>query len=148
LHAKRWYDEPELGCLGNQDDASALPQQRIAQQALDENLSQRCTLIAVPMSRSHETPYPRTSTSSVELVPYSKELPMTTPQPDDFPSRSTGLASDADQPPHVRFRSSVPLLPTPGTVTKRHPGYVRFRSMLCECPSSFHRSPCHSASGS
>jgi len=82
-----------------------------------------------PMSNSHEPSYPRASTSSVELVPYRKELPMTTPQPDDSALRSAGLMSDTEQPPHLRFRSSVPLLPTPGTVSKRHPTNVRRRSM-------------------
>src|SRR5579863_6361220 len=89
------------------------------------------------MANSHKSPYSTTSTSTVELVPYRDELPMTTPQLDDSASpglRSAGLMSDPDAarpplPPHLRFRSSVPLLPTPGTVSKRHPSYVRRRSM-------------------
>lgn len=85
------------------------------------------------MANSHKSPYTSTSTSTVELVPYRDELPMTTPRLDDSPLpalRSPGLTSDADAalPPHLRFRSTVPLLPTPGTISKRHPSYVRRRS--------------------
>lgn len=85
------------------------------------------------MANSHKSPYTSTSTSTVELVPYRDELPMTTPRLDDSPLpalRSPGLMSDADAalPPHLRFRSTVPLLPTPGTISKRHPSYVRRRS--------------------
>ncbi len=32
---------------------------------------------------------------------------------------------DAARPPLLNIRSSVPLLPTPGTVSKRHPNFVR-----------------------
>ena len=91
------------------------------------------------MANSLKSPYTSTSTSTVDLVPYRDELPMTTPKLDDSTSpepRSAGLMSDADAarpplvPPHLRFRSTVPLLPTPGTVSKRNPPYVRRRSIF------------------
>lgn len=42
---------------------------------------------------------------------------------------SAGDARDSDttatsRPPYVSIRSAVPLLPTPGTVSNRHPTYV------------------------
>ena len=112
------------------------------------------------MASPLKSPYTSTSTSTVELVPYRDELPMTTPKLDDSTSpepRSAGLMSDTDAarpplvPPHLRFRSTVPLLPTPGTVSKRNPPYVRRRLIFDdgrEFASSLRRNPLYSAFGS
>jgi hypothetical protein len=70
--------------------------------------------------------------SEAGLESYRDDPTMTSPQYDD--TRSPALHSppahhstaDTAQPPLLSIRSSVPLLPTPGTVSKRHPPYVRY----------------------
>jgi hypothetical protein len=70
--------------------------------------------------------------SEAGLESYRDDPTMTSPQYDD--TRSPALHSppahdstaDTAQPPLLSIRSSVPLLPTPGTVSKRHPAYVRY----------------------
>ena len=66
------------------------------------------------------------------LESYRDDPTMTSPQYDDTgspalhssPIRDT--AADTGRPPLLSIRSKVPLIPTPGTVSKRHPTYVRY----------------------
>ena len=64
-------------------------------------------------------------------VPYHDIPTMTPPSPD---IRSPGLSdTERPNPPHrLTFRSSVGLIPTPGTVSRRHPTYVPHLSCLME----------------
>ena len=72
------------------------------------------------------------------LVSYRDDPTMASPQYDD--ARSPALHSppahdpkaDPARPPLLNIRSSVPLIPTPGTVSKRHPTYVRYILFLVE----------------
>lgn len=45
---------------------------------------------------------------------------------------SPGDGHDSERPPLLSIRSSVPLMPTPGSVSQRHPTYVG-SSSLCSC---------------
>ena len=72
------------------------------------------------------------------LVSYRDDPTMASPQYDD--ARSPALHSppahdpkaDPARPPLLNIRSSVPLIPTPGTVSKRNPTYVRYILFLVE----------------
>jgi hypothetical protein len=66
------------------------------------------------------------------LESYRDDPTMASPQYDDArspvihssPTAIHDSAADAARPPLLNIRSKVPLLPTPGTVSKRHPTYV------------------------
>jgi hypothetical protein len=82
------------------------------------------------MANPHNHPYPSTFTGAVGLdEPYHDDPNMTSQLNNDSASPSLRPPpfsdSDATRPPHLSFRSTVGLLPTPGTVSKRHPTYVR-----------------------
>jgi hypothetical protein len=76
--------------------------------------------------------YARKPLGEAGLESYRDDPAMTSPQYDD--ARSPALhsspvhdsAADTARPPLLSIRSSVPLIPTPGTVSKRHPTYVRY----------------------
>ncbi len=82
------------------------------------------------MSASHEHPY----SGAAALEPYHDDPTMASAKFDE--PRSPALHSppihhtqDSDAaagPPLLTIRNSVPLIPTPGTISKRHPGYVRY----------------------
>ena len=80
-------------------------------------------------------PRPTTVAGGVELFdPYHDYPTMASSQANDSAAASPALrpagfnnGTDPGRPPHLSFRSSVPLLPTPGTVSKRHPTFVRRR---------------------
>ena len=84
------------------------------------------------MAKPPKHPYPSTFAGAVELdEPYHDYPSMMPLQVDDFaspPLRSPPSFNNPDAAaaaPHLSFRSSVPLIPTPGTISKRHPSYVR-----------------------
>jgi hypothetical protein len=89
-----------------------------------------------PMSDPRNFPY----RSEAGLEPYHDDPTMSSVRYDD--PRSPALNSprahdpDATQPPLVSIRSTVPLIPTPGTVSKRHPTYVCYRLFPDERPRS------------
>lgn len=66
------------------------------------------------------------------IEPYHDDPSMTSPQYAD--TRSPGFISspvrdspgDTAPPRLFSIRSSVPLIPTPGTISQRHPTYVRY----------------------
>jgi len=106
-------------------------------------------------------PYSSTSTGAEEPEPYydhdDDQLTMTSSRVDNSASPALHSARfdvpEGTPPPHLSFRSSVPLIPTPGTVSKRHPPYVR-RRLFGGCrqiresrASSLRRNPSNSAFG-
>ncbi len=99
----------------------------------------RCARFPVTrnMSHPHKYPYPYSSTftGAEDPEPYydhdHDQLAMTPSRVDNSASPALHSARfdvpEGTPPPHLTFRSSVPLIPTPGTVSKRHPPYVRRR---------------------
>jgi hypothetical protein len=79
------------------------------------------------MPGSRNFPHP----SKAGLEPYHDDPTMTSVPYDDprSPAFNSPRVHDSDvtQPPLLSIRSTVPLIPTPGTVSKRHPTYVRHR---------------------
>lgn len=64
------------------------------------------------------------------LEPYHDDPTMTSPQYDNDRSpalvQSPIAGADEAGPPLLSIRNAVPLLPTPGTLSSRHPTYVRY----------------------
>jgi hypothetical protein len=77
------------------------------------------------------SPFPDPLSYTAEDEPYRDNPSMNSPQ--DPKDRIPVLSyTEPPNPPRLTFRSSVGLIPTPGTVSQQHPTYVRRRSRLID----------------
>ncbi len=85
------------------------------------------------MSSPYKNPFHSSSYSLKDHEPYHDDPGMSFMQVNhakSLPFQSPSRMSDTFSPQHNRlsFRSSAGLIPSPGTVTKRHPRFVRVSS--------------------
>jgi hypothetical protein len=108
-------------------------------------LSRTCYELQIAVFLSllvHPMSHQRTSSSSPsdgagEEEPYRDSPTASPPQTADIRSLDIN-DTEPSEAPRLSFGSSVGLIPTPGTVSQRHPTYVRHHSRLMrDCGPSF-----------